>query len=536
LVHGIALTARRVQSAHERETLVPLLRNWLAALAAGVAAAGTAANPIARQMITVLATLAGGDPSVSTLAPDARAKAELKLIAAAAGIANSPILGVRLDYSQMKPRGHYADDPLLAAYFTASRYAGTAPFLLNPSPATGVDADRADRLVAAAQALSALMNSGVAAPLTTQLFAALAAAFGTVEDYGAPDFAGVSGTPAAVRAALVAAAPTRGRLPSVVDVPIDVRRLGKLSSAEAAISWRILPGRRLADVAAMQALTYPATGALNDPLAKPFGAVRIDGVTVKGAVGFDDLFAVYGADASRWNVEGQFDGLVKATPVARVALARAAGPDAALGQFLRQALGPTTAVPARRLLPLAGHYVHYRHGLALYAKQSMSAAPKGLVLSRARDPGLLEADGTMIAALRGLVRAHAERLPSPMWRDWDSLLTRLEAISWRANFACPAGEDGDWLNDLDLSVAALVDVAHDVPIVADIHTIPAEQAVVEIGIGHAVAVSFGKARGADFSLYQFRQPIAERLTDAEFAVRLGGAMSVPAWPISGAPR
>jgi hypothetical protein len=530
LVHGLALSERKATIALEVETLIPLFKQWVDAANAGLATASP--NALAVQLGQVLAALIGE----SSGSADGAVAAELKAVMEAKGVSPSPLLRISIDYSQMRPRGHYASDPALSAYFRASRYASTVPLLLNPSEATDVDAAKADRFAAAALALSKAMTGAGAASLTTRLFGLLEQAFGAAEDYDAIDLADAKTDTAGWRQDLVTEAADRGKLPSVIDVPVDVAKLGKLSSAEAAISWRMLPGRRLGDVAAMQALTYPNTGK-HLGTGQPFGLGKIDEQPVKAYVGLDDLFAIYGVDAGRWTLERQFDGMDASLAKARSQLAAPSAPSDSLSRLMRLTLAPNLAPVGRtrRLTALAGHYVHYRHGLALYAKQSMTSAPKSLSLNANRDGAMLEPDLVMLGALRGLVADHARRLPSPVWQDWDHLIGDLEGIAWRSTFGCLGRKDEAVLNELDLRIAALTDPGFDVPLIADIHTAPSENRVVEIGIGGAQAATAGKARGGDFALYQFKQPIGDRLTDEAFAASLEKPNADRRWVPSVAP-
>jgi hypothetical protein len=78
-----------------------------------------------RSIEAALAGRAVGDP-------------EAALILAAKGPAPSPVLGVTFDYSELKPRGHYAADPALARYFSVLRYLtwATDPEQRSPVPAS----------------------------------------------------------------------------------------------------------------------------------------------------------------------------------------------------------------------------------------------------------------------------------------------------------------------------------------------------------------------------------------------------------------
>jgi len=62
---------------------------------------------------------------------EAQVAAELTLIEAREGFAESPIFGYREDYSQYQPRGHYTQSDTLRRYFLGMMWLGRMTFLLN---------------------------------------------------------------------------------------------------------------------------------------------------------------------------------------------------------------------------------------------------------------------------------------------------------------------------------------------------------------------------------------------------------------------
>jgi len=75
------------------------------------------------------------DPSVAE-----EVEAELALISAHEGFAESPVLGYREDYSQYVPRGHYTASPRLERYFRAMMWLGRTTMLLNGGEPHGPEA------------------------------------------------------------------------------------------------------------------------------------------------------------------------------------------------------------------------------------------------------------------------------------------------------------------------------------------------------------------------------------------------------------
>jgi len=500
LIHGLELTRRRAQIAQERAVLAPALASWITALAGQ-----DSADPIARDFLSVLLALSHGEQTSDRPA----VQAELARIAAADTIARSAITGLPLDYTQLRPRGHYAGDPVLERYFRSFRYASALAFLLVPSRATGLARRQAQRLGAAAVALSHLAS---ATPQTSAFFALLQTGFGEAEDFGPLDLP--SDLPdAAVPAAWVRDAAALGRLPGVIDVLYDTRHLGDKTPAQVAISWRLLPGRRLPDVAAMQALAHPATGAWQGTGPLPFDAGAIGGQVVKAYVGLDDMLALLAPQAPA------------AAPFAGLPAALTAQRDILLGRgndtlrLLRAGLDET-APPPFRLQALGAAYAHYRHGMVLVAKQSYSGADKGITLNPARPGALLATTPAFLRALGAHADALARRFADPAWGEWGVILRQLEDVAYLQARRGPTAAADTLLNALDLRIAALIDPAHDRPFIVDIHTCPAEGKVVELGTAAPLAIMAGNAVGAILPVCQFKHPMADRLTDTRWGEML----------------
>jgi hypothetical protein len=276
LVHTLSLTRRRAQQAQETAVLAPALAGWITALQTAASAAPDLPDQ-ARDMIAVLAALQNGRDAA---AGRARALAEYDQVIAAREITASKLTGVALDFTQFKPRAGYAGDPAREAYFRTMRYAGALAFLLAPSPATGVTEAGAATMAASAVALSRLTQSEPVRAAAQPLFLALEAAFGPADDFG-PFDAPADKDAAAVRKQWLETAAALGRVPQVIDVIYEARRLQGRTPGEVAVSWRLLPGRRLGDVAAMQKLVYPASGLWSGTEPPPFDAGFINGKLVK---------------------------------------------------------------------------------------------------------------------------------------------------------------------------------------------------------------------------------------------------------------
>lgn len=512
LVHAIELSRRRAQIGHERNVLAPAFALWIEGL---TAAAATAAAPdLVRDFTAVLLALSKGEVPP---ADRPKAAAEVAAIKNANGIGASAITALPLDFTQFKVRGHYAGDVALERYFQSYRYASALSFLLVPAKATGVSVQRARLLGEAAVALSHLANAPTLRPLTERLFGLIEQSFGMAEDFGPLDLPAAIAD-AAVRDHWISNAAALGRVPSVIDVLYDSRKLRGQDPGAIAISWRLLPGRRLADVAALQRLTYPSTGVWQGTSAElPFDAGQIGSKTAKTYVTLDDIFALTSATSGD---APPFDGLQNALIGQRAALLHPTDASAPVVRLLRA--GNSEAQPvAFREQALAAAYVHYRHGMALVAKQSYAPADKSFQIPQPREGAVLASTPDFIRTLESYVNAQSRRFDDPAWREWLTVLDHLEDIAYaQARGQIGGAKSDDALNNLDLRVRELVDPDHDHPIVTDIHSAPAEGKVVEIGLGRPVAVAARGAIGAILPVCQFKHPMADRMSDEQWASAL----------------
>src|SRR5262249_46587309 len=158
ILTAYSLFVQDLFTAMEEETLYPTLRDLIATLVTTLQQQESQPpeHSLALAYVAVLHTLLQpGVPPPQEIT--SQVQAELALINAHQGIAPSAITGVREDYSQYVPRGHYTRSETLQRYFRALMYAGRVGFVLQESKATEVSAALAERHTAAALLLSRMI-------------------------------------------------------------------------------------------------------------------------------------------------------------------------------------------------------------------------------------------------------------------------------------------------------------------------------------------------------------------------------------------
>lgn len=538
-----------VAKAIERERYLPQLQRLVTGLreALEASAGKDAASRANRDFLAVLDALLTGRNVAGGSADAKRAQAELDLVLAANEITPSPLWGYRMDYGQFLPRGHYEGDEALTRYFRTTRYAGAALFAVKPSRATGVSRGLAKRMAQQAEQLARLVDADAELSAARQaLLANLAWRFGPAEDLTLAAVLAVPPEPARTHAArLFVSAKAEEMLPRILGGVVDKSRLpDDVSPLEALAGWRLLPQRRTVDYAAFQHFVYDGTGAFEgDAEAEdaPFGLARINGQAVKGFPLIDELMGIWGSadalEALAEDGEVAFAGYQAATDRAQQALAEATGL-AALHQQLFQTGFAQTASPARRTA-LRAFWTWQRYAALLYAKQSYTPAGKGLPASRDRG-ARIEPSLALYQSLARVVAGHRRHAPHPSWDAFAEALDKvIEVASRQLLLGQPAAEDEHFLNGLDAQLKRAAG-GGDWPIVVDTHVNPNSGQVAQAATGLArvvrIATAHAKtsdptvarvihAHGARFTQYEFKRPLAERLTDAKWRETLTQAVA-----------
>lgn len=502
-------------------------------------------------------------------------KARVQAMLAHAGAGSLRVPGrarpARIDWSQFRPRGSYAENEL-AAYFLAMSWLASAPLPFDAS-LPGL-LERMEKTTAggapaydAWKRLDALVGAFMGRPVDATL-----AHLRAVRDEDPAAFRAFD--PAAMRARLEE---LRG--------PIPVRDLeaAESGSGDMALKVTLFPRRLGLDTTFFRALTHPGVEGRGMPSA--LDAMAALGVprarTHALAVQPEDVAAAYrqALDA----LAGKHAGGLAATDIyhgwlaALVALARAHEvPADSLLAFAR-----SEAWHDRLLVSALGGYVELKHSAVLYNMQDMGVecggespihvlveqpilpAPRGFVDPV---PGFFEA----LAALADRVYRELHDDPEgPSARFWhDSGDTPLNARNFARDLARLAAKEvaGEPLTDaehawievtggrLEALLLGLTREQGSIPagpetrnqrgvaIITDIHTNITRQQVLEIGIGRLLdlwvvvpdTVGARLTQGGMFSFYELTAPMSGRLTDAEWHQRLeaGRAPPLPAWTAS----
>lgn len=479
-----------------------------------------------RSFLTVLDAILSGSQSKSGLTQDAGVAGELEKIRAAAGPARSELLLQTIDYSQLRPRGHYTASPELSRYFTAVRYAGTALFYVKESAATGIDAAFADRLTRQAILLTQWIQAD---PSIRKWFDSYEARnawlMGPSEDLRRRDLLRLNSLfrtakTSAFRRRLLIKARREGRQPSIMAAPIDIASLEKdVTAADVLTGWRLLPGSFTPDSAAGQQLVYGNVGKYLGTGA-PLSLTSVNGVPVKGFPLANEIMALLGSKEAERQLkasdETNYEGYAKAEQAARKQLARPAGLASEQLALLKDWFAREDGDGAAKLASARGFWVWGRHESVLAVKQSYTGVGKGLVSPDSRTVAWLDPSEELYAGMKKIARELEERLESKSFGEFSRILERCEVIAKleRAKRALPV-EDTAFLNSLDLDLSALVSGSEH-PIAVDVHTDANSGQILVEALGYPRTVAHDGALGARFTPEEFKHPLSDRLTDEKW--------------------
>lgn len=446
------------------------------------------------------------------------------------GITESAILGIKIDYSQLKARGRYNQQEDLTRYFQAFKYASLAHFFSHSSAATGISTEHAQELTQIAQYLSEIIGKNPMLKNEYDKFSqALTWQYGTYTELNYQDFLNIqqhhpqAWTEPQKLSPIINAYRLQHKTFNIYDYPVDTTKLiNEENIAQVLTGWRLFSPTHNNDVAAYQQLLYPQTGVFTAPCGQlqcvqPWTLATINGQSVKAYAKASELLAILGINSAEQQIhysgEDLFRNYAQQQQQATILLQKNNGLNQLQLQFLKNAGRSYPQVSS-----LLGFWTWQRYINLLYSKQSMTMGSKSLQITgeEPRKGSLLYGDAEFYKALLTLVQAHQQQ-NSRLWFEFGTLLQGVINIAeQKQNLKV---EDEQFLNDLDKQLLTLTG-QKDKPIIVDIHTNPIDNIVVEEAIGLPKVITQQQARGAIWQHYEFKQPLNQRLDNQQWQAQL----------------
>ena len=522
--------------------LGPLLRAEIGVL--------TELERAAQNFLSVFEALLVGAEAAQGAPDPATAAQEIRAVEEGRGIARSPLLRQKIDYSQFQVRGKYTRSPELSRYFRAVRYAGTALFPLLHSQATGIGADDADLLTGAALLISkGVAGNAQAAELYARANDPLDYLFGEPDAMTIAQYAKVAPEdPGRLRLGYAALPRLRlglfaaGVRPRVLGAPIDDKKLEPgVQPTDVLAGWQFLPSRLTPESAAFQDLVFDRVGGfLGD--GQPFTMGMIDGRPAKAFPSVLELAALLGSDEAEvhlrrtgdTNYEGYTAAQVRASRAMESSTGLASEHFILLRNWLRPAkVGDPLPAPGRRLNTSLGFWALQRHVAVLHAKQSYTPTAKGLApAAPKRSQAWIEPAESLYRALASSAQEVADRMEFDPLARYARILYRCADLSAQVLAGKPfdAGQV-TFLNNLDASLKQLTR-RKDELVAVDFHTDGNSGHVAEIALGPPQVVEIdlpgdARGRGGLFRVHQFKQPLDERLDDKAWTQRVARGETPP---------
>ncbi len=498
---------------------------------------------------------------------------ELTLIRGHSGIFISPLFGYREDYSQYTPRGHYTRNEAFERYFQAMMWLGRLGFRVRTpdDPAAARLETRQAMLMVIA--LHEASIRGAPALRTWErvylptVFYVEAADDLTVYDYAAAARAVYGDLPTpddladeAHLSNLIATLETL-RPPRILGGPLTDQEIAELGGLP--LQFRFMGQRLVPDSAILQGLVYSEVGLYQGNGEPPFTLVESAVGPIRGFPRGLDVAAVLGSERALAILEEEgdadYDGYRE--QVARLRTEFAELPpeqwNATLYWNWLYSLHPmlepkgdgyppfmqSAAWADKELNTWLGSWTELRHDTILYAKQSYTAEATSVQPEPRPVRGYVEPQPAVYARLAALTRQMLDGLDElgllddelrGKLMDMEGLLLALKTMAEKELRGQPLDGDeylsirqiGDRLEELttfstDMEHEFASETDERMAIVADVHTDPNSNRVLEEGVGDAfpiyVIVQVDGARalalGGVFSYYEFKQPLADRLTD-----------------------
>jgi hypothetical protein len=518
-------------------------------------------------------------------------QAELSLIEAHQGFADSPIFGYKEDYSQYVPRGHYTRNETFKRYFKAMMWYGRMMFRLKPGDKPEevqkgrMETRQAILVVAALQ--SATVGSQPALALWDRIYEPTAFFVGKTDDLNVYDYSQVI-KEVYGESLNLSDLEDEARLDAFIEKAMTLRPPKIVSSfvtdqeepEEVTKGFRFMGQRFIPDSYIFQQLVYDEVK-LYQGTGQPFTWVNSMAGPIRGFPRGLDVASVLGSGRAEEIIEAkgdaEYDGYTEQ-------LAKLRGEFAALPaeQWVENlywswlySLRPLLEVKGegypvfmqseawvdKDLNAFLGSWAELRHDTILYAKQTSAIMATGLMPQPELAKGYVEPQPEVYARLAALCKQMRvglgdRGLLNPEYTDklnrMESLLLSLKTMAEKELSGQALTDEeyaqirniGDVLEGIttfSVEISGQITSEADVrmAIVADVHTEGNSGQVLEEGVGDAftayvVAPVEGQqvvAQGGVFSYYEFKQPMSDRLTDEAWQA-LEPKPDLPQWTAS----
>ncbi|RMF32530.1 MAG: DUF3160 domain-containing protein [Chloroflexi bacterium] len=505
------------------------------------------------------------DPTAPIPAPvEEVVQQELALIEQHAGFAPSPIFGYPEDYSQYVPRGHYTRNETFERYFRAMMWYGRMGF--HP---TVRDEEQARRETRQALLIVLALHRRDQRETWERIYEPTVFFVGAADDLTVYDYTDLArqvygGLPTPEDLADDERLDTFRRQTATLRPPQIVG--GYVEDWEDVVaqtrSFRFMGQRFIPDSYIFQQLVYDQVGRYRGS-GRPFTLVLSDAGPIRGFPRGLDIPAVLGSERALeiLRAEGDADYEGYEEQVARLREAFAALPEEQwtgnlywnwLYSLLPLLTPPGEGYPAFMQTPAwvdkdlhtwLGSWTELRHDTILYAKQSYTVRATGAMPEPERPPAYVEPRPQVYARLAALTRQTREGLESRGLLDKEprEKLERMEALLLSLKTMAEKELRGEALSAEEYATLRRIgstleslttfspviqeqvesEADERMAIVADVHTDTNSGQVLEEGVGDAFTLyvlvpvegQVWLMTGATFSYYEFKQPIADRLTD-----------------------
>ena len=502
-----------------------------------------------------------------------KAQAELDRIQAHAGVDRSPLFGRNEDYSQYVPRGHYTRSEELGRYFRAMMWLGRMGFLLRPGDSPEAIASGRHQTRQALLMLSALQKASVdgtpASTIWERIYQPTAFFVGRTDDLNIAAYQTVAQRVYGDSLNL-ADLDDNGRLDRFIDMAVQLRPpriiaspvTDQVNAGQATQGLRFMGQRFVFDSYVFQQLVYDQVKAYRGS-GQPFTLVQSEAGPIRGFPRGLDLASVFGsaraADILKSEGDTDYDRYAEQAGKLQAEVKQLPPEQWTENLYwswlysLRPLLDPKgPAYPAfmknpawmdKGLNTFLGSWAELRHDTVLYAKQSTTMAATSLGPRRQPAEGYVEPEPEVYGRLANLSDQMLSGLDysgvlTPVMRDklgqMSSLLTSLETISKHELRGEPLSK-GDYalIQGIGNRLSGIItfpptgadqtaaEKQESMALVSDVHTDVNSRQVLEEGVGDAFRLvvlvpgtdGATAMTGGVFSYYEFKQPMADRLTD-----------------------